>query len=209
MKRTRYGFLGESSIARMFAHWMGGGFAGITAWRGPSSPAANRKNLRALKKDIRAAGFGFVPVLGSYQEKGMPKPDWEPSIIVPAMQMDTKVPDPMRLRKLIVKLGQKYDQDSVLFVFPSDDDTPAAELIQTRDTDDATGKRSNVSKVVQHFSRFRAGDHFMAMTYTGREGIAAHRALAKGKAVTKAPTHPAFAAESTKPKPIGRLLRET
>ena len=77
MKRTRYGFLGESSIARMFAHWMGGGFAGITAWRGPSSPAANRKNLRALKKDIRAAGFGFVPVLGSYQEKGMPKPDWE------------------------------------------------------------------------------------------------------------------------------------
>lgn len=62
-----------------------------------------------LRLDVKEAGFGYIPVIGSYQEKGANKPDREVGLLIPAKGNDWD-----KLFKLAKKLCKKYDQDTFL-----------------------------------------------------------------------------------------------
>jgi hypothetical protein len=173
--------LDEANLARMFRHWTQHGFAGLTAWRHKKPLAENRTNLDKLKRQVFAAGYGFIPVLGRYEEEGMPEPVWEPSLLVPAVKRGAAESSWPHLRKLIILWGQTYDQDSVLLAHPSEDMTPTAELIQTRKGDGIQEPRRNDSTIVLRFARFRVGSHFIATSTTAGVGRAMHGELERGQ----------------------------
>jgi hypothetical protein len=90
-------------------HYKKSGFAMFTSWRGDLDKAANKRRFAQLKRALRDAGYGFIPVTGVWHEEGTPEPQEEPSLLIPARG------DPRDLRKLVVKLGKRYDQDAVVW----------------------------------------------------------------------------------------------
>jgi hypothetical protein len=109
--------LNEASLGRVYQHYLKskdknkGGFAILTSWRVGNSPAQNKADLRALKGAIRAAGLGFSKMKGHWREKGQPEATPEPSLFVSGISF-----------KLAHKLGNKYDQDAVIYGGPETND---------------------------------------------------------------------------------------
>jgi len=137
----------ESSLGRIWQHHGKTGFAILTAWLGHRPEAKDAAELRALNKkamaelraDIKASGFGFVPVEGVGQEErdGKIVEAPEPSFLVPnskpakAGKADSPA-DRDELRKLVMRLGKKYDQTAVLVHDPetgSEIVTPGGEVL--------------------------------------------------------------------------------
>ena len=104
----------EASLQRIHTHYQDRGFGIVTSWRGDKTTKENKANFAKLKKAVREAGFGFIPVRGVWHEKGSPKPTSEPSLFIPANPKDP-VTAPDVLRKLVFKLGKKYEQDAVVW----------------------------------------------------------------------------------------------
>jgi hypothetical protein len=63
----------------------------------PISPQENNKRMEQLKSDIRSLGYGFIPIEGKYELK-------ENSFAVPNIKKGE-----------LIKLGEKFEQDSVIF----------------------------------------------------------------------------------------------
>jgi len=76
----------ESSLGRIYQHHKERPFVILTSWRGNRSLEENRASLKALKKQIRGAGYGFIQLEGVGQEKqgGKLVEASEPSLLVPA-----------------------------------------------------------------------------------------------------------------------------
>lgn len=123
----------ESSLGRIWQHHGKTGFAILTAWLGERPGVKDAAELRALNKkamgelraDIKAGGFGFVPVEGVGQEErdGKIVEAPEPSFLVPNSKpgrhgaADAPASSD-ELRKLVLRLGKKYGQTAVLIHDP-------------------------------------------------------------------------------------------
>lgn len=124
----------EASLGRVWQHHGSTGFVIITAWRGDQDKATNERALKQLKGDVRAAGYGFVPLEGVGQEKvdGKIVQAVEPSLLIPNKRRIQSVEDRAdrglaelsrqssaeTLYDLALKWGKKYGQFAVLIHDP-------------------------------------------------------------------------------------------
>lgn len=113
----------EASLSRIWSHIEKGNSLGIvTAFRaeyaeGNENPKRNKK----LQSDISSAGFGYFPMKGVYVEDfggENPKKVREDSFFIISDK-------PERLKDFLIKMGKKYEQDSVLFMDNSVEDKVA------------------------------------------------------------------------------------
>lgn len=110
---------------------------------------SNIENRKLLQKQVRKAGFSYLPVFGGYKEK-VAQPDGsfkeadtkkpESSLIVPAMKVGGKKHDPDSLYKLALKLIQPksaggFNQDSFLWKPPQAEDSKAYFIDQAGNTE--------------------------------------------------------------------------
>lgn len=138
--------LTEASLARVYKHYQDHGFAVITSWRGDADKKTNIKNLNTLKSEVRAAGYGFIPIVGVWHEEGMPAPSEEPSLFIPASKNREQGKDiKKQLRRLVVSLGKKYSQDAVVW-------SPGGQ-VEIISTHQRTGK--GVGYPLFQFNKFR------------------------------------------------------
>jgi len=103
----------ETSLTRVMSKSEKGGMAIMSAQRGDKSKAENKARSRQLERDIRGAGLpGPTKVSGRYTENpgtSQERKVGEKSHIVTPGKMGKR-----KFKKVIEKLGKKYDQDSVL-----------------------------------------------------------------------------------------------
>jgi len=100
------------SLSRLYTHIeKGKSVAFLSAYRGDLKPAENNKRAKALRADIKKTGNTAVPVSGEYIEdhKGKKIKVKEKTFMVVADNF-------MKLKKDMIKLGMKYNQDSILTV---------------------------------------------------------------------------------------------
>lgn len=111
--KTYKEFVQESSLSRVHSHTQGRNIGMITAHRGENTAEENNRNNDTLKKSIRDAGYGFIPVRGRYVENhGTPQARHvdEKSFLVVGKKGDDKG----ELKKFLIKHGEKHGQDSIL-----------------------------------------------------------------------------------------------
>jgi chemotaxis response regulator CheB len=102
--------LDESSLSRIASKIEKGGVAHISAERADKSKKENKERSKQLRKDIRGAGLpGPTKVEGQYKEAGQDKPSKEETSVVSSGKKGKRA-----FKKLLKKLANKYDQDSVL-----------------------------------------------------------------------------------------------
>lgn len=101
----------EASLGRIWQHNKDRAFVILTSWRGNQDKETNEKNLAALKKKIRSAGFGFIPVDGVGQEESGPA--IEPSLIV-VSRKDAADKDGEFLAQALA-WGKAYDQYAIFY----------------------------------------------------------------------------------------------
>ncbi len=103
----------ESSLSRLFSKMQEHDTGTITAFRGEYTKKENRARNRELLSDLVVMGYRVTEVDGSYIENfNTPQANEvkEDSFFVEDWA------DKGRLRADLEKLGQKYEQDSVLFI---------------------------------------------------------------------------------------------
>lgn len=105
--------LSETSLTRVMSKSQKGGMAIMSAQRGDKSKKENEARSKQLVKDVRGAGLpGPTNVSGRYTENpGTPqetKVGEKSHVITPGKKGKKK------FKKVIEKLGKKYNQDSVL-----------------------------------------------------------------------------------------------
>jgi len=112
-KRFSEELVSETSLTRVMSKSEKGGMAIMSAQRGDKSKAENKARSRQLERDIRGAGLpGPTKVSGRYTENpgtSQERKVGETSHIVTPGKMGKR-----KFKKVIEKLGKKYDQDSVL-----------------------------------------------------------------------------------------------
>jgi hypothetical protein len=156
--------LNETTMTALQDKYMKSGFIVITSDRtcqaelglpygAPCPPEAeaeqeikNQQNRESMKQEIRAAGFGFTPVMGGYKEKLV---DPETGAVT---RVDTDKPEhgflvmaqPGRpglgieeLKNLAMELSVKYNQD-VFFLKPPDSETTDAYYLKRDGSIDMT-----------------------------------------------------------------------
>lgn len=102
----------ESSLSRLWRKYKESDSGTITAFRGEYSKSDNMKRNAELKAALLGAGYSVTAIDGVYIEQygtANAKRVKEASFIV----FDYK--NTGRLKKDLIRLGQKYDQDSVTF----------------------------------------------------------------------------------------------
>jgi|694.fasta_scaffold00120_27 hypothetical protein len=128
--------LNEISLSRVASHIKDRPFALLTAFRFKDkqtgeliSLQTNRSNNAKLENDIRSAGFGFVKMLGRYEEDYGDKKVkvTEESFMV--IGRDNSPAQVGAVKGFAKRMGQKFGQDCVLFKDPNRKD---AVLIGTR-----------------------------------------------------------------------------
>jgi hypothetical protein len=106
-------FLNEASLNRVRQHVAGRNVGVITAYRGGLPKAENEARNTQLAADLRGHGFGFIKIKGRYIENygsENANPVDEHSYLV----VGKDGPDEGHLKGVLSKLGQQYEQDSVL-----------------------------------------------------------------------------------------------
>lgn len=111
----------ESSLTHILGH-KARGYGIISACRSENDKQRNDELSKKLRKDIRDAGFGFIPVHGGFRETtddGRQVDVFETAYLVPCHNMDG-IDHPFDyLAEVLVELGQKYGQESVLLCPPN------------------------------------------------------------------------------------------
>ena len=131
--------LNETSYDKLVNYHFDNGFCILTAFRSEFTMAENRARNKKLAADLKANGLGFIRVTGGYREiidkdnvnwddaEKIPDNDekrlltiMEESLLVPNFDIKTKKPfdDFDKLKDIIIDLGIKYEQDSVLISPP-------------------------------------------------------------------------------------------
>jgi hypothetical protein len=141
------------SLARVHQHTQNREIGIITAHRGNLSPSENHKRNHALKGDIHKAGYGHIPIRGSYIEnKGTPdeKKVSEHSFMVIGHHAGKNT----GMKKFLVKHGKKYDQEAVVH---KPHDSPKAHLHTT------SGEHDGQSSELGTFHANKASDYHSAI----------------------------------------------
>ena len=139
--------LDESSLSRIVDKVKKGGMATISAERGDKSKKENKARSKSLEKDIRGRGMGMTKATGKFVEtdsEGKRKEVDERSYVVTPGKKGKR-----KFKKEVSKLGQKYDQDSVLIKQKPGTDKKASWL-GTTDRKDAwtkKGKKTDQGKL--------------------------------------------------------------
>lgn len=101
--------INESSLGRLYQHIGKDYIVFITSDRQQLDVTENNKRRKELEKYIRLAGFGYNKVVGNYVEEETGEPKKEKSFVVYGK-------DEEEMLKMFKRLGEKYEQDSILFV---------------------------------------------------------------------------------------------
>jgi hypothetical protein len=134
--------LNETSYDKLVNYHFDNGFCILTAFRSEFTMAENRARNKKLAADLKSNDLGFIRVTGGYREvidkdnvnwddaEVIPDNDekrlltiMEESLLVPNFDIKTKKPfdDFDKLKDIIIDLGIKYEQDSVLISPPHSD----------------------------------------------------------------------------------------
>lgn len=134
--------LNETSYDKLVNYHFANGFCILTAFRSEFTMSQNRARNKKLAADLKANDLGFIRVTGGYREvidkdnvnwddaERIPDNDdkrlltiMEESLLVPNFNVKTKQPfeDFDKLKDIIIDLGIKYEQDSVLVSPPNSD----------------------------------------------------------------------------------------
>jgi len=121
--------LNEKSLNRVRDHSLAHDTGYITAFRGNNIKKINLINNKRLRALLQSMGYGITSVIGGYIEDygtSKAKEVGEKTYFV----VDLK--DGGKLRKHLVKLGEEFEQDSVLFVYKGGE---KSELIGTNNAE--------------------------------------------------------------------------
>jgi len=114
--------LTEASLSRLYSHWMDKGFAVVSAFRGEYDRAKNMVAHGKLKQAVRAAGYGFIPLVGywveTHAETGEEKKVEELSLLIPNKRTDESLLAELRKHALAWGRISKPVQESIIFVEP-------------------------------------------------------------------------------------------
>jgi hypothetical protein len=158
----------EASLGRVWQHHQKTGFVIITAWRGDQDKRANEAALKRLKADVRAAGYGFIPLEGVGQEKvdGKIVQAVEPSLLIPNKRRgvaedcddcglsERGQSSADELRGLALKWGKKYDQFAVLVHDPQ----TGTEILKPSGGVVARASKFSPNTAAEFFSRLKGRD---------------------------------------------------
>lgn len=171
-------FLQEAKgLTQILKHTKNANIAILTAFRGLDTDqeyteselnkhlADNRARNKKLATEIRRAGYGFTKVKGSYPEKinGKDVRVDEESFFITDNNTNAKE----HLKDLAIRLGRKYNQDSVLFKEQDGD----AVLLGTNTTGyPGLGKEERLgkwhtNKVSDYFTKLKNGKKFIFEAY--------------------------------------------
>lgn len=109
--------LTEASLTRIWDAIQKHSSGAITSYRGERTKAENKANQRELLAYLKTKGYSVISVKGSYIENfgsDNQKEVGEPSFIV--INREVEGDDGGKLKADLIKLGKKYDQDSVLII---------------------------------------------------------------------------------------------
>lgn len=184
--------LEESSLSRVFAHSKEtGSFGVLTAFRGGYSLTQNRKRNKEIEGALKNAGYGFTKVKGSYpeeQDDGTTiRVDEESFIII----LD-KTQDSTKFKDFLIRLGKKYDQDSVLYKARG---TENAILIGTNKSDfpgymkEVNLGKWSVNRASEFYTKMKGSRSFTFEAYTGSLNTYTRKLLAE-QGVTDLTWHP-------------------
>lgn len=113
--------LNESSLSRLYRHTREHDYGTITAFRyapdcGEGTPYTKKENMQrntSLLAKLRAEGYSVTKIKGTfienYGDKSSEKERGENSFIV------IDINDKGNLKKTLMKLGEKFEQDSIIF----------------------------------------------------------------------------------------------
>jgi hypothetical protein len=103
----------ESNLSRIHQHTKESNIGILTAFRGEFDIKQNSSRNKELQSAIRSNGFGFIPVAGHYIEnKGSSD---ERDVIEDSFIVISNKDDSDKLKKFLIKMGVKYNQDSILY----------------------------------------------------------------------------------------------
>jgi hypothetical protein len=145
------------SLSRVTDHVKDRNVGIISANRKERKPAENLSNRKALEKDIKDAGYGFIRVKGGWveaQKDGSKAPVTEPSLIVVGPKGD----DGSKLKDFLKHHGSKYDQDAVVY---KQHDHPHVNTISTSDRDPSSPRHTETN--IGKYSPGKFGDYFTAL----------------------------------------------
>jgi hypothetical protein len=110
-------YIQESSLSRIWSKTQEHSCGVITGYRDENSKSQNKQNNREIVNYLQAKGYSLTKVKGSYIENfgsENEKEVGEPSFFVCNHKVDGD--DNGQLEKDLRKLGQRFDQDSVLII---------------------------------------------------------------------------------------------
>jgi len=105
--------LHELNLGRIYQHSVDSNIGMITAFRGELDVDTNEKRNRELQTAIRTNGFGYVPVTGFYIEN--PGQEDELKVQEKSFLVISNKNDANKLKYFLMRMGAKYNQDSVLY----------------------------------------------------------------------------------------------
>jgi hypothetical protein len=157
--------LDESSLGRIYQHVVSNpkmkNWGVVTASRGELTPAENKQRNKELENDIRKLGYGFIHIDGMWQECRQPNTEYKDcpeDMKVPTQEKSYFIPNIPK--DVIVNLGKKYQQDSVLF---ADEETKAkgeATFIDSKSGESFNIGKFSPGKIAQGYSKLKGNKVF-------------------------------------------------
>ena len=170
IKAGRYD-LDEVSMGRIYQHIISSdktkSWGIVTAHRGELTSAENKRRNKELENELRNLGLGFAEIDGMWREckdKEIDYSDCPDDKKVPTQEKSFFVPNISK--KDIHKLGNKYEQDSV--IYGGDDTDSNAHLIFKNGSEDSIGKFT-ANKISQGYSKMK-GDRVFTFLGKGDSG---------------------------------------
>ena len=164
MKAGRYD-LDESSLGRIHQHIVSNpkvkNWGVVTASRGELTPAENAKRNKELENDLRKLGYGFVHVDGMWQECRKPNTEYKDcpdNMKVPTEEKSLFIPNISK--EHIQSLGNKYQQDSVLFADEATKAKGEATFIDSKSGESFNIGKFAPGKIAQGYSKLKGGKVF-------------------------------------------------
>lgn len=123
----------NKSLSRLYTHTLDRNIGIVTAFRGNDLPLSDNRALNnKLEADIKRSGFGYFKMKGRYV-KNFGTPDATPSDEESFLIIGKNGNDSGNLLSFLKKMGEKYQQESILYKpFDSTD----ARLVGTSHTSD-------------------------------------------------------------------------
>jgi hypothetical protein len=157
--------LDESSLGRIYQHVVSNpkmkNWGVVTASRGELTSAENKQRNKELENDIRKLGYGFIHIDGMWQECRQPNTEYKDcpeDMKVPTQEKSYFIPNIPK--DVIVNLGKKYQQDSVLF---ADEETKAkgeATFIDSKSGESFNIGKFSPGKIAQGYSKLKGNKVF-------------------------------------------------